>query len=560
MVNRKKSRQLATKISLFVGLISGSSLYSQIAPSKYFVPFSNKKNTQYSTQRPLEFLSKAAVLRRLQHGIAITAQDFPVNAEYIQEVKAQGNVKVLYSLKWFNGVVIETEDSIAIDKIEQLPFVKSTIRQEFNNFITNRKNHQKWNIELAISEETPFADTLYGATWPQTQMLNLISLHQNGNLGQEMRIGIFDSGFAGADTLEVFQPSFANGRVEATIDIVDGGKIKFDKHSHGTHVWSTMAGNSAYRFVGTAPEAIYSLFRTEDVNSEYIIEEFNWVAAAEIADSMGIDIINTSLGYTQFDDPNMNHVYSDLDGNRTPAAIGADIAASKGMLLVVSAGNNGAESWVYISTPADADSVLTVGAVNSQGVYAPFSSLGYAADGDIKPNVMALGQGAAVWTYGNQPATTNGTSFSGPIMAGAVACLWQNNRDKTNMEIIAAVEQSASFYNEPNQRYGYGIPDFALAQEILTQNRTKTSSQNWHIYPNPSSESPLQIRFTGKGNETVEIVVHSTNGHLLYHQTVPTQFREFTVAPSVNWPAGSYLVELKSKEEKHQFTWIKVDK
>lgn len=560
MVNRKKSKQLAAKISLFVGLLSSSSLYSQIAPSKYFVPFSNKSNTQYSTEKPLEFLSKSAVLRRLQQGIAITAQDFPVNKEYIQEVKAQGHVKVLYSLKWFNGVVIETEDSIAIDKIEQLPFVKGSIRQEFNNFITNRKKHQKWDIQLEISEESEFADTLYGAAWPQAQMLNLISLHQEGNLGQEMRIGIFDSGFAGADTLEVFQPSFANGRVEATFDLVDGGEILFDKHSHGTHVWSTMAGNSAYRFVGTAPEAIYSLFRTEDVNSEYIIEEFNWVAAAELADSMGIDIINTSLGYTEFDDPNMNHVYSDLDGNRTPAAIGADIAASKGMLLVVSAGNNGDDSWVYISTPADADSVLTVGAVNSQGVYAPFSSLGYAADGDVKPNVMALGQGAAVWTYGNQAALTNGTSFSGPIMAGAVACLWQNNRDKTNMEIIAAVEQSASFYNEPNQRYGYGIPDFSLAQEILSEKRAKTSVNQWSIYPNPGAASPLQIRYTGKGNETAKITIHSTSGTLMYNRSIETSFREFTLPTSVEWPAGSYLIELDFRGEKQQFTWIKLDK
>ncbi len=261
-------------------------------------------------------------------------------------------------------------------------------------------------------------------------------------------------------------------------------------------VLSTMAGNVPGLLVGTAPGASYWLLRSEDAGSEYVVEEDNWIAAAEYADSVGADVINSSLGYTDYDDNNQSYTYADMDGNTARVTRGADIAASKGILVVNSAGNSGNNFWRYIGAPADADSIITVGAVNSLGIIASFSSLGPTSDGRVKPTVCGQGEGTYVVSSADGVYPGNGTSFSSPVMAGAVTCLWQANPSFNNMELIDAIKRSASRYSSPDSLYGYGIPNMAVAHMVLSGQELPTSdNENFMMAnPNPFTEEIDVIR------------------------------------------------------------------
>ena len=541
---------------VLIGMLFSAALQAQIAPEKYFVPFTNKTNTPFEISNPSDFLSHAALLRRARQNIPITEQDLPVNPEYITQILAQGDVKLLYPLKWFNGVVIETTDSSALDKIEGLPFVNPDFRRSFKN-IQNRSSTSS-KLQLEVQQSNALYQTDFGAAQKQTDLIHLTPLHQQNYRGDEMHIGIFDSGFQGADTLLAFEKVFREQRVLETFDLVDGGSIAYDAHSHGMYVWSCMVSDLPFLLVGTAPDADYSLFRTEDVATEYIIEEFNWVAAAEKADSLGVDIINTSLGYTEFDDSTMNHTYEDMDGNSTPAAVGANMAASKGILVVVSAGNSGNSPWRYISTPSDADHALCVGAVDDSGQIANFSSRGFSADGDVKPNVVAHGQFSAVWNYGNEVANVNGTSFSSPITAGAAASLWSANRDMTNFQIKSAIERSAHLYENPNEDYGYGLPDFEKAHLILQDVRNGFQQDEWVIYPNPSVYSNLTLGYLGQENIALELEVFNSVGQLVHTIKKETAFRQIRINTSGNWPPGNYVVVIRTGDQTVYKKWIKL--
>jgi hypothetical protein len=279
----------------------------------------------------------------------------------------------------------------------------------------------------------------------------------------------------------------------------------FEDHWHGTMVLSCMGGYISGQIVGTAPKAQYWLLRTEDADTEFLVEEDNWVAAAEFADSVGADVLNTSLGYTTFDDNTMNHSYLGLDGNTYRISVATDFAVAKGMFAVSSAGNSGASSWYHIGAPADADSALTVGAVDAGGIITSFSSRGPSADGDIKPNVCAQGRDAIVSALGGGIQTANGTSFSSPITCGAVACLWQANPTMNNMEIYEAILKSSHQYNFPDDSlYGYGIPDFCMANIILSQKEKSTSEGNIQFFPNPFKSS---VSFTLSTSLTQNIIV-----------------------------------------------------
>lgn len=556
-VKKRKRKVLKIKSSLvLIGLLISAAIQGQIAPEKYFVPFTNKANTPYQISSPSDFLSHSALLRRARQNIQITEQDLPVNPEYIAQVLAQGNIKLLYPLKWFNGVVIETTDTSALDNIGNLPFVKPDFQRPFEN-IRNRSSTSP-KLQLDVQQSNALHQTDYGAAQQQTDLMNLKPLHQQNYRGHEMHIGIFDSGFQGADTLLAFEKVFREQRVMETFDLVDGGEIKYNTHSHGMYVWSCMVSDLPFLLVGTAPDADYSLFRTEDVASEYILEEFNWVAAAEKADSLGVDIINTSLGYTEFDDSTMNHTYEDMDGQSTPAAVGANIAASKGMLVVVSAGNSGGSPWRYISTPSDADHALCVGAVDDSSQVSNFSSRGFSADGDVKPNVVAHGQFSAVWNYGDEVANVNGTSFSSPITAGAAASLWSANRDMSSFQIKNAIERSAHLYENPNEDYGYGLPDFEKAHLILQDVRNGFQQDEWVIYPNPSVYSDLTLGYLGKENIALEVEIFNSVGQLVRTVQNETEFRQIRINASGGWAPGNYVVMIRSSDKTIYKKWVKL--
>ncbi|MBN1819545.1 MAG: S8 family serine peptidase, partial [Prolixibacteraceae bacterium] len=305
-----------------------------------------------------------------------------------------------------------------------------------------------------------------------------------------LQIAVLDAGFYKANEFPVFDSLWINNRILGTKDFVNDTSDFFVQHYHGMSVLSIMGGNVPGELIGTAPEASYWLIRSEDGATEFLIEEDNWVAAAEFADSVGADIINSSLGYYLFDDSTMDHSYADMDGQTTRVSRGANIAASRGMLVVASAGNEGNDPWKYIIAPADGDDVIAVAATDRQNEAAVFTSYGPASDGDVKPNVAAIGYNTIIQRSNGSIGTGSGTSYSGPIIAGMAACLWQSNPEAKASEIKKAIEKSANLYSTPDSLLGYGIPDFMLADQILKLSGIQSLSKDldFMAFPNPFSD------------------------------------------------------------------------
>ena len=436
-------------------LIIPFSVFSQNFEYKFFVSFSDKESSIYNINEPTSFLSKKAIDRRNKHGIEIDHLDLPVNRNYIHSIRKKG-FKVINSSRWLNGIIISIIDSNVINQIN-FPFIDSIIF------------FGKWKEENRLHKSRSFfrSRSNYVSSLNQVFMIWGDSLHNKGFYGQDMTIAVLDAGFYNVDSLECFSNLFEEDRVLGTYDFVEKEEEVFNDDTHGMSVLSTMAANINSDIMSTAPLANYYLLRTEDAFSENIIEEYNWVCAAEFADSVGVDIINSSLGYTRFDDSNQNYTYKDLDGYTAVSTIGAIISARKGMIVVSSAGNEGSGKWKYISAPADADSILTVGSVDKNRNISSFSSFGPTYDGRVKPSVCAQGEGVAVISSSGKVIRTNGTSFSSPILAGLVACLWQKHYDRTNIEIINAIITSSKLYKSPNDHEGYGLANFYIADELL---------------------------------------------------------------------------------------------
>ncbi len=453
-----------TFIIFSLTLFTLSSAFSQkVAPDTYVIRFKNKSNSPYSVEKPYEYLSERAILRRQKYNIPVTEQDIPVNKTYIDSIKNLG-FEIYAVSKWFNCIIVHSEDSALINKTYLIDFVDTAkiIKKEKPKHIQPKP--EKIDIE---SKPDTFYTYDYGYGKNQIRMLNLHNLHNKGFAGQGMQIAVLDLGFRNVDEIDGFDSIRVNNQILGTKDFVNRDSDVYRDGIHGMQVLSTIAANYPGKLVGSAPKAKFWLLRTETIKSENLVEEYYWIAGAEFADSAGIDIIHTSLGYNDFNDSTVSFTYNDMNGDFAPASIASDIASSKGILCVTSAGNEGDSKWKYITSPADADSTLTVGAVSGEGLIADFSSFGPTSDGRIKPEVVA--QGAFVWVLRPKHGVTFsfGTSFSGPIIAGAVACLWQAHPECTNMEIIDAVIKTADRYTHPDNQYGYGIPNFDKADKYL---------------------------------------------------------------------------------------------
>ena len=452
---------------------------------KYWVEFTDKDNSVFSVNNPEYFLSQRAIERRNSQNISIQIQDLPINNWYVDSVRNLG-FEIINCSKWFNGVMLTTNDSLLSNKID-LPFVKSIYY--FGNWNKNKSN-QKIKSKL----ETDFSKVDYGESFNQLAMLKGDILHNKNLKGGGLVIAVLDAGFNKVNQMDAFKKLFSNNRILGTRDFVKKNNDVFQGHSHGMMVLSTMGSENEEQIIGTSPEASFWLLRSEDGDSENLIEEYNWLCAAEFSDSVGADIINSSLGYTTFDDDNQNHTYSDMDGRTTPVSIAANIASRKGMIVVSSAGNSGSNSWHYIGAPADADSILSIGAIDENRDFAWFSSYGPTSDGRVKPTVVAQGRNTIVATSDNGVLAGNGTSFSSPVIAGMTACLWQAHPNRTNMEIINAIILSSHLHENPNDSLGYGLPNFALADLLLTAPRNQSISEIIAIVPNPiSSNSHLYV-------------------------------------------------------------------
>lgn len=429
----------------------------------YRISLKDKAATEYSLKKPEKYLSAKAIERRRKQNLPIDSTDLPVCHKYIDEIRKQG-VKIVVTGKWDNFVTVSCNDTTLIDRIAALPFVLSTEKVWISP--SAGKPSMATERDSVLNQPTIHPDSIYGRAITQIQMSNGDKLHEAGFKGQGMTIAVIDAGFHNVDKITAMQ----NIRILGTKDFVNQQADIFAESSHGMSVLSCIGMNRPDIMTGTAPEASFWLLRSEDEYSEHLVEQDYWSAAVEFADSVGVDVINTSLGYYSFDDKSKNYKYRDLDGRHALMSRQASHIADKGMILVCSAGNSGAGSWKKITPPGDADNVLTVGAIDKRAVLATFSSVGNTADHRVKPDVVAVGVGSdVIRTDGNQ-GRANGTSFSSPVMCGMVTCLWQACPTLTAKEVIELVRRSGDRAGFPDNIYGYGVPDMWKAYNDYKSN------------------------------------------------------------------------------------------
>ncbi len=401
--------------------------------------------------------------RRARAGIAVVENDLPVNPAYVKALIVSG-VRIHSTSKWLNSATI-IADSLRAVTLKNLSFVDQVQYLGPDIKVKNPPNKLPGNRPgISAIPELPEGQSIYGYASLQNSLLGVPFVHATGDRGAGIWVAVLDGGFTNADVLPFFDSVALQGRLYQGWDFVERDGAVYESATHGTSVLSVMASDLPGYFVGTAPEATYFLVKTEDTGGEFPVEETNWIAGAEWADSIGVDIINASLGYTVFNDTTLSHTFSDLDGHNSLGSRGAAIAASKGMLVLNSAGNSGEDSWKYLGVPADAPGVIAVGAVQHDGTRAGFSSIGPSADGRIKPDLMAPGEMVVVaGNTGTELGLSNGTSLAAPMLAGALASLWSGYPEKTADEIFAAVVRYSDQTDNPDNLRGFGLPDLAVS-------------------------------------------------------------------------------------------------
>ena len=544
--------------AIIIVVASGSIIHAQF--DKFIISFTNKNNSPYSLSNPSAYLSAKSIARRVKYNIALDSTDLPVNPDYVQQVLSKGQVTFLVQSKWLNDILVYTTDSAALTAINALPFVKKTegvsiFKVGVRRPLINKSETVTTLVPPSATTNSVHvlngingvqgADSLqYGSNAAQVHIHHGEFLHNKGYTGSGITIAMLDAGFFHYTTLQAFDSLMANNQVLGVKDFVAYDNSVVEDDPHGMECLSTIAANIPGTMVGTAPKANFWLLRSEDVSSEYPIEEHNWVAAAEYADSAGADMISSSLGYNQFDNPIFNHTYANFYNNSTMVTQGAAMAAKKGFIVTNSAGNEGNNSWKYIIFPADADSVCTVGAVDVNGVIGSFSSFGYS--GRQKPNIVSVGVNATVFGVGGSPVMGSGTSFSNPNINGLIACLWQAFPQYNNMTILNAVYQSSDRYNNPDNQYGYGIPNMQTAYLILKKMQNDSLyGSNWLMaVPNPFSDS-LHVTFVAQVDGPVELSLKDAGGNLIATINITAENQEVydTVFNNLgSYPGGNYTL------------------
>ena len=424
---------------------------------KYRVSLTDKMGSEYSIERPEEFLSSRALERRNRQSLAVDSTDLPISKVYLDELKLMG-MRIVTGSKWNNTVVVEMTDTSMVDKMKNMSFVKGVKKVWVQpDSVPARNAERKKEVTNDVEKKTEY----YGKGFQQINIHGGDSLHAAGFQGESMHVAVIDAGFYNADHIKFFKKMDLLG----TRDFVNPQSDIYAENYHGMMVLSCMAANTPKAFVGTAPEASYWLLRSEDADTEQPVEEDYWAAAMEFADSVGVDVINTSLGYYAFDDSSANYRYRDLNGHYSLMSHTASLAADKGMVLVCSAGNSGRGAWKKVTPPGDAENVITVGALTRDLINTEFSSVGNTTDGRIKPDAMAIGQGSTVSSIEGTVSRANGTSFASPILCGVVACFWQACPWLTAKEVVQAVRQAGDRVDYPDNIYGYGIPNLWKAYQ-----------------------------------------------------------------------------------------------
>lgn len=494
------------------------SVWAEAQTNYYFyVQFKNKNNSPYSLSNPSAYLSARAISRRATFGVVCDSTDLPINPNYLTQIENLG-VHVHSRSKWMNGATVILSDSTKMSQVRSLSFVKFV---QYTGLLVGAVQAPK----KKISSQLPLD---YGVAGTQITQLNGKQLHVEGYRGKGIHVAVIDAGFTNVNVNVAFDSLRLKGRLLGTKDIINPNSNIYTEDTHGAMCLSTMAGNMPGQYLGTAPDASYWLIRTEYSPTEYKVETDFWCAGIEFADSVGVDLVTSSLGYSTFDDPSMNFTYSDMNGKVSRASRAATLASKKGLVVLVAAGNEGAGSWKYISSPSDADGIITVGAITSSGTPSSFTSYGPSSDGRVKPEICAMGTASALVSTAGTTTTGNGTSFATPIVAGMMACLLQRykalSQNISVSTLLQSVFKTGSLFSTPTALMGYGIPNFSLAeQNLITLNTLKTDeSKNFQILYSGSSHT-----LTVNSNENIApnsfINIYSMSGRLMVHQPIDNE-------------------------------------
>jgi hypothetical protein len=536
----------------FILVVLTVGYYSGFSQNRYFVYLKDKSNSSFSISSPEKYLSARSIQRRQKQNISIVARDLPVNDNYISQIKKTGAM-VVRSSKWLNAVLIESSPEI-LSKVSKLSFVKSI---DGNQDIRGARLKETGNVNLSLKKLGSEVEYSYGNSLNQIQQLGTDEMHQDNFTGKGIWVAVFDSGFDKLPNLAAFSHLFSDNKIIKTYDFIENDTTVYESHWHGTATLSCIVSKLPGQLIGTAPDAHVALFKTEDIKTETRIEEVYWLFAAEMSDSLGVDVINSSLGYYSFDNAATNYRFEDLNGDKTISAQAADFAAAVGIIVVTSAGNEGGNTWNHIATPADADSVLTIGAVDANGLIARFSSPGPNAKGNIKPELSAKGSSATVVFSGLNATSASGTSFSAPLIAGFSASFKQAFPDYSAMKIRDILIKSASQYENPDNRMGYGIPNYRkayqIAQEILA---VENNSLETIVYPNPvGGNQLLNIKIGGDViDKNKEIMVFDSFGRNINptYQTLDILNKNIN-----NLPTGVYVIKFKDIHQQKSLKVIK---
>ena len=515
-----------------------------------WVIFADKENVEASLADPILIMTQEAIDRKTLQGTPIDERDVPINENYVTQIKNASGITVLSKSKWMNCAYIIGSQS-NIEALLDLPFVTNV---EYADTSLNLFPGAPIENKFALEEANQRINYNYGSAANQIEMLSGDYLHELNYTGEGMIVAVLDAGFPSIDTNPGFQKMRDENRILGTYDFEARTENVDGTSSHGFNTSSDIGGFLQDEFVGTAPQASFYFFVTEYTPTETPAEEAWWVEALERSDSLGVDVVNTSLGYRSFDNPNYDYSYEDLDGQTTFSARGANIAFDKGMILVTSAGNGGNTSFPTVGTPGDSPGTLTIGAVSSNGNYVSFSSIGPTVDGRIKPDVMAQGASAAVISTSGGVDSSNGTSFSSPIMAGVVTCLWQARLQTPNGTIMQIVRESANLYNNPTDEMGYGIPNFEDAYAALQQLGLEDEflMSNFALYPNPVT-SKINISFPEEISNAT-FTIYSILGNKVLSTEISRSLN------SVNMEAlnsGMYIASINSNNKQISFKIIK---
>ncbi len=506
--------------------------------SYYFISFKDKDTTNFSILLPENFLSIKSIERKKKFNLPVlTINDLPVNKKYIDTIIPFLH-QHLQTLKWFNGIVVLANNNLT-DSLKGFKFIKDITLigyEKDNEFFKEIDLLEKVNLlEKKFEKDEKVDSSLYYGFATNVIYFNKIQkLHQLNLKGKNINIAVIDVGFNNA----VNNPYFKNSNIKNTVTFSEN-----QNDFHGLSVLGCLAANIPYQYVGAAPEANYYLFSSENVNFEYPIEEYYWAKSAEIADSIGVDLISSSLGYSEFDDKKFNHKHKDLNGYKTTIAKAANIALANGMAVVTSAGNEGDKLWETITTPADVENALTVGSCNEEKNVSRFSSVGFLKRNVVKPEITSLGQSVELINDKAKIYTGNGTSYSTPIVAGGVACLMQNYPDKTFKDIKYAINLSANNYYNPNKNIGFGVPDFGLAFLYL-----KSYSNDTILNVVQLLDSNFHISLFSTAKQKVEITLLSTDNKIVlkHNEKIGINYNRFRLNKTNKLKRGLYILKVKT--------------